>query len=398
MTNAELDALLADPESDRIERKESLSTDNVRTRVRQAICAYANDLPDHRAAGLVVIGLRDDGSCAGTAITDKLLLDLANMKDDGLIQPLPSIVVQRRRVRECEVAVVIVEPSAAPPVRFDGRTFIRVGPRRGIATREEEDRLAEKRRWRNLPFDLSPVTSATLDDLDLVAFSSTYLATAVAPEILEANHRSTQEQLRATRMCGPDGVPTLAGLLAVGKDPRSHIPGAYVQFVRFDGLELTDPIRTQREVGGPLGELLPRVEDLFEANNEVATTVAGVSTEARRPAYPLDALRQLLRNAIMHRSYQNTHAPVRISWFADRVEIQNPGGPFGQVTVDNFGTPGLADYRNPHVAEALKVLGFVQRFGVGISIARETLARNGNPPPEFLATPTHVHVTVRRAP
>jgi len=89
---------------------------------------------------------------------------------------------------------------------------------------------------------------------------------------------------------------------------------------------------------------------------------------------------------------------VRVTWFDDRIEIQNPGGPFGQVTVENFGQPGITDYRNPSVAETMRNLGFVQRFGVGIQIARRQLADNGNPVPEFTVQPNHVLVTVRRQP
>lgn len=65
------------------------------------------------------------------------------------------------------------------------------------------------------------------------------------------------------------------------------------------------------------------------------------------------------------------------------------------MSVDNFSQPGVADYRNPNLAEALHVLGFVQRYGFGIPTARRELARNGNPPPEFNVQPTYVGVTVR---
>jgi ATP-dependent DNA helicase RecG len=109
------------------------------------------------------------------------------------------------------------------------------------------------------------------------------------------------------------------------------------------------------------------------------------------------ALQQLTRNAIMHRAYEATHAPVRVSWYDDRIEIINPGGPFGEVTVESFGQPGLTDYRNPNLAEAMRVLGFVQRFGAGIPIARRALAENGNPPPEFRASQTFVTAIVRPA-
>lgn len=98
---------------------------------------------------------------------------------------------------------------------------------------------------------------------------------------------------------------------------------------------------------------------------------------------------------MLHRTYEGTNAPVRITWFSDRIEIQSPGGPFGQVNRENFGTAGVTDYRNPHLAEAMKNLGYVQRFGMGIPLARNELEKNGNPPPEFVVEDAHVLVLVR---
>jgi ATP-dependent DNA helicase RecG len=116
------------------------------------------------------------------------------------------------------------------------------------------------------------------------------------------------------------------------------------------------------------------------------------------PDYPLVAFQQLSRNAILHRTYEGTHAPVRITWFSDRIEIQSPGGPFGLVNRANFGKPGAADYRNPHLAEAMKNLGYIQRFGIGISMAEDELRKNGNPPAEFAVEETSVLATLRRRP
>jgi len=78
------------------------------------------------------------------------------------------------------------------------------------------------------------------------------------------------------------------------------------------------------------------------------------------------------------------------------MEIMNPGGPYGQVTRRNFGKPGVTDYRNRHLAEAMRNLGYVQQFGVGIQLAREALRRNGNPPPEFTLEDTYTLVILRR--
>jgi ATP-dependent DNA helicase RecG len=89
---------------------------------------------------------------------------------------------------------------------------------------------------------------------------------------------------------------------------------------------------------------------------------------------------------------------VRVTWFDERIEIASPGGPYGAVTAASFGTPGITDYRNPVLAEAMKVMGYVNRFGVGIETARDALARNGNPPLEFLVELNWILATIRRRP
>jgi len=368
----------------------------VKNAVGQAICAFANDLPNHKQPGLIVIGLHDDGSCAGTEIDDALLRTLASLKDDGSILPFPSLVVQKRRLDGCDVAIVLVEPSSAPPVRFQDRVWIRVGPRKDVATPDEERQLSEKRRFNLLPFDQRPVETATLADLDLELFEHTYLPSAVAPDVIAQNQRSTVDKLRSLRMASADGIPTVVGILTLGKEPRSYLPASYVQFVRFDGPDLTAAVRSRHEIDGPLHELLARTETLLEANLSVATSILGTSTERMRPDYPIEALKQLVRNAIMHRNYESSNAPTRIYWFSDRIEIVNPGGPYGQSTIENFGHAGITDYRNPHIAEALHTLGFVQRFGVGIAIAKKQLLDNGNPPLEFEVDRSHVLALIRR--
>jgi len=396
MTDEEIVTLLERPESDRLERKAALSGERVKNAVGQAICAFANDLPNHKQPGLIVIGLHDDGSCAGTEIDDALLRTLASLKDDGSILPFPSLVVQKRRLDGCDVAIVLVEPSSAPPVRFQDRVWIRVGPRKDVATPDEERQLSEKRRFNLLPFDQRPVETATLADLDLELFEHTYLPSAVAPDVIAQNQRSTVDKLRSLRMASADGIPTVVGILTLGKEPRSYLPASYVQFVRFDGPDLTAAVRSRHEIDGPLHELLARTETLLEANLSVATSILGTSTERMRPDYPIEALKQLVRNAIMHRNYESSNAPTRIYWFSDRIEIVNPGGPYGQSTIENFGHAGITDYRNPHIAEALHTLGFVQRFGVGIAIAKKQLLDNGNPPLEFEVDRSHVLALIRR--
>ncbi len=390
LNTRELNRLLVDLESDRVERKRSASDSK---KLRRNICALANDLPGHGLPGAIFIGVEDNGECADTTIDDQLLKELAGMKDDGTIIPTPSLVVQKHVYSGCEVAVILVEPSRSPPVRFRGRAWVRVGPTLRQATLEEEQRLSERRRAGELPFDQRPAPDASINDLNVEYVRTQFLPQAIAPEILEDNNRSLNQQLRSLRMLVGD-VPTWGALLGLGRDPQGWVPGAYVQFLRVDGTEITDPIRDQKRLTGRIDDVLRQLEELLRLNISVRTEVATTTLEKHAPDYPLIALQQLSRNAVMHRSYEGTNAPVRIYWFSDRVEIQNPGGLFGQVNQENFGE-GTTDYRNPLVAEIMHHLGFAQRFGLGVPLARKELAQNGNPKPEFDLQPTHVAVTVR---
>lgn len=394
MTRAELEQLFTDQESDRVERKEGLGD---RGAIRQAICAFANDMPNHGQPGVVFLGVRDDGTCAELPITDDLLQTLGHMRSDGNILPFPTMSVQKMVLCGCDVAVILVNPSDAPPVRYNGRAWIRVGPRRATATVEEERRLSEKRRSHDLPYDLHSLLLASLHDLDLDLFSRTYLPSAITGDVLEENQRTIEQQLLSVRflMAAEPVFPTVVGILAVGKTPVEHIPGAYIQFLRINGSELSDPILDQKECHGPLMDILRQMDELLKTNIRIATDIRSAATEIQHPDYPLSALQQLVRNAVMHRDYQTSNAPVRLTWFNDRIEIQNPGGPYGQVTRQNFGHPGITDYRNPNIAEVMRNLGFVQRFGVGIQIARKELEDNGNPSPEFEVQDNHVLALVR---
>lgn len=397
MTDEDLERLLRDLESDQVERKSSFSD---RGRVCEAICAFANDLANRNQPGVVLIGATDQGGCSGLEITDELLRNVGNIRSDGNVLPFPAMTVEKRCLSGCDMIVVVVQPSLSPPVKYNGRIWIRVGPQRATATAEEERRLNEKRRFRDLPHDLWPMPSARLDDLDLNLFRDIYLPSAVAPEVLAENQRSVEHQLTTVRFLSGDTsrCPTVAGLLSIGTSPASFVPGAYVQFLRIDGVTLADPIADQKEIHGPLPDLLRRLDEILDANIRIATDIQSAATEIRQPDYPLVALQQVLRNAVMHRDYFTSNAPVRLTWFTDRIEVQNPGGPYGQVSRTNFGQSGITDYRNPTIAGVMKDLGYVQKFGMGLGLARDSMAKNGNPEPEFQVEETCVLVTLRKRP
>jgi len=96
--------------------------------------------------------------------------------------------------------------------------------------------------------------------------------------------------------------------------------------------------------------------------------------------YPYWALRELAMNAVMHRDYQS-NTPIRLYQFDDRIEIMNAGNLYGNARPENF--PNVNDYRNPIIAEAMKVLGYVNRFSRGVNRVNQELVANGNPEAYF---------------
>ncbi len=112
LTDPELVALAQDLESDRVERKRDWSG-SAPDKIREAVCAFANDLPNHRKPGVILIGVEDNGVVANIIVTEQLLQSLASIKSDGRIVPPPTVTVERRIVNKAEVAVMMVLPADA---------------------------------------------------------------------------------------------------------------------------------------------------------------------------------------------------------------------------------------------------------------------------------------------
>ncbi len=399
ITDTELEALLKELESDRAERKQSWAGD-APEKVRQAVCAFANDLPNHQRPGVVFIGAKDDGTPMGVAVTDQLLKTLSDIKTDGKTVPPPTLTVEKRVLNGTEMAVIAVWPADAPPVRYEGRIWIRIGPRRGLASAQDERVLNEKRRHRDLHFEAHPVSACTIADVSRPVFEQEYLPNAVASDVLASNARSYEQRLASCGMIASidEPIPTVLGLLVCGISPRTWLPGDYIQFLRIRGSSLSDPVIDETEIDGTVAAMLRRLDEKLNAHLTTSVDFTSQDREVRSSPYPLVALQQLTRNAVLHRTYENTNAPVRVYWFDDRIEINNPGGPYGSITAQNFGKPGLADYRNPQLAAAFKVLGYAQRFGAGITLARQSLEKNGNPTLEFQIEQNFISAIVRKAP
>lgn len=392
INETELRVLLADLESDRIERTTST---NDTEKFREAICAFANDMAAHRRPGYLIIGARDnDGAIVGAQVTDELLKKLSDYADSGQIVPLPTVFVAKMTLPEGDLAVVEVLPSDMPPVRYRGRVNIRRGPRKAIANEQEERILTERRSHHARTFDLRPCKGCGRDELALDLFQLTYRNAAIAPEILAENHRDMFQQMASLGLWSlSENCATNAGALLFALDPLNWFPGAAIQYVRYDGDSLASDVVDERRFEGDLITVLREVDGFLRTLFPSFPTSATPLREADRTPYPAAAIRELLMNAVMHRDYES-NAAIRFYWFSGRIEIQNPGGLYGSVTAATF--PDQNDYRNPKIAEAMKVLGYVNRFGMGIARTQRSLAENGNPPAEFnVSQPNYFLATLK---
>ena len=128
-------------------------------------------------------------------------------------------------------------------------------------------------------------------------------------------------------------------------------------------------------------DMLPRLDDFLDLSVVRKRPVpVSILREKTVFNYPYWGIRELLMNAVMHRDLQ-TNMPVRFYQFENRIEIMNPGGLYGKARPENF--PFVNDYRNPIISEAMKILGYVNKFNRGIDRVQKMLNDNGNPPAIF---------------
>ena len=379
MTQEELFEIIATDENYRIEL--TTSTGNM-DKFQEAICAFANDLPGSRKKGYLLIGVRNNGEIDGLKVDDDLMKKISGIRSDGNILPLPVMSTEKVVTEQGDVLVVEVTPSFDTPVRYRGRTFIRIGPRRDIASAEEERILAERCAASLPTFDTRPCREATIDDIDTDVIVKEYLPKAIDAKVLAKEQRSLKQQLASLRLFNMQwDCPTYAALIMFGKNPRYFMPGAYIQFVRFKGETNGSMILNERRFEGCLYTMLPELEKFID-NAIVTKRPVPISTLREKDVrnYPYKALRELMMNAVMHRDYQS-NMPTRLYQYDTHVEIMNPGGLYGQARPENF--PHVNDYRNGVVAEMMKTLNYVNMFNHGVGEVQDLLRENNSPAAEF---------------
>lgn len=397
MTAEELQCLIAKGEGEQLEMSRAFDKAD---KIGQAICAFANDFPDSGEAGVMLLGVDDNGAISGLRITDRQLASLGGLKSDGNLFPPPSMSVEKISLPEGDVVVLKVFPSRYPPIKYNGQVWIRTGPRKMLAGEEDVHLLTERRLRYGLRGEELPCDRARAEDLDLDLFTGHYLPKALDAQLIETDDRSVLEKLAALRFYNLErDCPTNLGVLLFARHPGLFIPSAYIQYVKFAGRDNAADILQENVFRGPLVRVVQDL-DVFVRTGPAASRPVRVSALREEPfaQYPSWALRELVLNAIIHRDYFLGHAPIKFYEYEhDRIEISNPGGLFGRANPENF--PFVNDYRNPLLAEAMKILGFVNKYNRGIAKVNQELAHNGNPAARFdVNKKTEFRVTILKKP
>ncbi len=264
MTADELKTLIETGEADRVEMTRS-TTDT--DKFREAICSFSNDMAGRKQPGYLLVGVDQKDSGFRLQASDDLLQQFASYRSDGQVMPLPvmNVAAVVHPSSGGHVIVVEVHPHDLPPVRYKGRTHIRIGPRKDVASEAEERVLIERRTARFRTFDSTPCPEGGLERLDLETFRQTYRPQAIAGEIIAENHRDVPEQLAALRFYNLNRkCPTNAGMLVFAYDPLDIFPGVKLQFVQFAGGELADDVLAEKTFTGNLITLLAELDSFLK--------------------------------------------------------------------------------------------------------------------------------------
>lgn len=187
-----------------------------------------------------------------------------------------------------------------------------------------------------------------------------------------------------------DDRPTLASLMLFGMYPQGNYPQLCITAVVVPGYEMgeigdeDERFLDNKKIEGTIPQMLDGALTFVQRNMHIKTIVNGEGKREDRAEYPMKAVREIVLNALVHRDYSmhTENSPIRVMLFADRLEVENPGGLYGRLTLDNLGKIG-ADTRNPFIASALEIMIDTENRFSGIPTIRHETKKANLPDPVF---------------
>ena len=382
--------------SDEHGRLEAKTARELGTSTLESVCAFANE--PGLGGGFILLGAECDGEGryvpAGVPDPDKVISDLSSACATTFNVPVRPRV--RTDVVDGKVLIVVTvdeAPAGDKPIFFTKQGLPKGALRRIGSTDQrltEDDLAAFYDHRRGTWFDNSPVTGATLADLDGSAIAEyRRLRGQLQPGASELRWSDDEllESLGAVVRQGANLVPTVAGIVVFGRPQalRRLFPMLRVDYVQVTGTEWAsgpDGRFNTRELRGPAIMLVQELQQVI-IEGMLKRVVVGDDQMSRReiPQLPAEVIREAVVNAVMHRSYRRQD-PLMAVRYSNRVEILNPGVSLKHE--DAFGSPGSVP-RNPAIAMIFHETGLAETKGSGIRTMRDRMKSAGLSPPTLVS-------------
>ena len=346
------------------------------------IAAFANS-----DGGVLLCGVTGDGTVQ-QGITRPQLDDLVRVAEEicvDAIEPSIDAAILRRELETGRPFLLVAVPPGYAQHASPGGSFNRVGSSARKMTGDERLRLAQRRGLARFPsFDKRPVDGTGFATLDRELWLPLLSAEgAIDPE----------PALAKMALLAPDdaGVQraTVAGILLCTQNPEQWLPSARISAVRYRGADRASGQADAQEITGPLNRQIAQAAAFVARNMSVAARKTPARVDV--PQYSDKAVFEAVVNAVAHRDYAVGGSAIRLSMFADRLELQSPGALPNSLTVESMTVRQAT--RNEALVSALArmpVAGapgsrdrsyFMERRGDGVPIiVRETRALCGRAP------------------
>jgi ATP-dependent DNA helicase RecG len=354
------------------------------------LCSFLN-----AGGGIVLFGVRPDGTIEGQDVTDHTLRDLAQAVDR--FEPPAHVFINRIKVgakREC-IVVAVESGLEMRPFTYEGHAYERVSSTTRRLPQVKYERLLierghSKRRWENLPAE-----GLELKDLDRKEILRTRELAIQQNRISPDTGRDIGEILDRLGL-RVNGALTRAALVLYGKKFLPDYPQCLIKMGRFRGTEITGEIVDNRQermnAFAMVREGIAFLERTMPLGARFPT--GKIFREDRFPV-PLDALREILLNAIMHRDYSHYSGYVAIVVFDDRIEIRSYGHLPTGITVEQLSKKHDSKPTNPLIAEAFHRTGAVEIWGRGTNRVISMCKKYGTAVPVFEDRNGFMHVTFK---
>ncbi|MDR0593070.1 MAG: putative DNA binding domain-containing protein, partial [Bifidobacteriaceae bacterium] len=337
-----------------------------------------------RAGGHLLIGVADDLTVVGVADPLREQERLANLVADSvspkLVPLVEMVTVEGKTLLVATVALSNRRPHFVEKLGKRRGVFVRLG----ASNRQADGDLIKdlERGTQDLYFDQLPVITQSPDDLDAEALEG-MLGRPMGLEALRTLDLVVQDQGR--------WVPTNGGVLLAGKERERVFPFAYVQCARFRGERRLD-IFDHVEVHEHLPLAVDKVMDFLKKH---AFRIAEFGDVRRRDVWsiPVDAVREVIINSLVHASYSVKGSPVRVAFCDDRIEVDSPGGLLPGIAVEDM-IRGTSSIRNPVLARVFAEMDLIEQWGTGVPGVFAAVAAQGLPVPEITELPKALRFTI----